>query len=366
MNGSNCASGCDSPEISIIVPVYNTEAYLKNCIESVLMQTYRNFELILVDDGATDASPAICDRYAQSDYRVRTIHKANGGVSSARNLGLENASGKYVVFIDADDYAGTEYLADLRNAAMKYEESNEKVMILSDYQPFSEAGFEQRTYPQPFAIGCDKKDATAEEFRALVFGFIIFPPYCKLYRRDVIEAAHLRFNTALKSAEDFDFNCRYIENMDRICYTPAAEYYYRVGYKSYKPSNDGVLGESEICSVHIMANGITALARRLGVYEEVYEDICQWAARKQYYNRLPMLFAPSKSVCFRERKMLYRQLTADETYHKLYKVGIKRTGRGTTRMIGEKFDCFFCWWVFYRLLQRKRITEETHGVQLRQ
>lgn len=89
--------------ISVIVPVYNTEKYLDRCIQSVLSQTYTDFELLLIDDGSTDSSGAICDKYAEQDSRVRVFHKENGGVTSARRLGVENARGIYVTFVDSDD-----------------------------------------------------------------------------------------------------------------------------------------------------------------------------------------------------------------------------------------------------------------------
>lgn len=91
-------------EISIIVPVYNVEKYLRKCVESILNQTFKDFELILVDDGSPDNSGAICDQYAKGDARVRVIHKENGGLSSARNAGIEIAKGKYLGFVDSDDY----------------------------------------------------------------------------------------------------------------------------------------------------------------------------------------------------------------------------------------------------------------------
>ena len=91
-------------EISIIVPVYNVEKYLENCIESILNQTFKDFELILVDDGSTDNSSKICDIYEKKDSRIKVIHKNNGGLSSARNAGLDIACGKYVGFVDSDDY----------------------------------------------------------------------------------------------------------------------------------------------------------------------------------------------------------------------------------------------------------------------
>ena len=94
-----------TPIISLIIPVYNTEKYLAGCIESLLQQTFKDFEMILVDDGSKDGSGQICDEYAQKDNRIRVIHKQNGGVSKARNTGIDAAKGRYVLFCDADDYA---------------------------------------------------------------------------------------------------------------------------------------------------------------------------------------------------------------------------------------------------------------------
>lgn len=99
-----------SPKISVIVPVYNAEKYLRRCIDSILAQTYKDFELLLIDDGSKDSSGAICDEYASKDSRVRVFHKQNGGVSSARNLGLKIACGEFVTFCDSDDYVEVDYL----------------------------------------------------------------------------------------------------------------------------------------------------------------------------------------------------------------------------------------------------------------
>ena len=92
-----------SPLVSIIVPVYNVEAYLSRCLESIAAQTFRDFECILVDDGSTDSSPALCDEWAQRDPRFRVLHQKNGGISAARNSGMDAAQGQYLVFSDDDD-----------------------------------------------------------------------------------------------------------------------------------------------------------------------------------------------------------------------------------------------------------------------
>lgn len=97
-------------KISVIVPVYNAEKYLRRCVDSILAQTFTDFELLLVDDGSTDASGKICDEYASADARVRVFHKPNGGVSSARNLGLDNARGEWIAFADSDDYVDCNWL----------------------------------------------------------------------------------------------------------------------------------------------------------------------------------------------------------------------------------------------------------------
>ena len=100
------------PEISIIVPVYNVEKYLPRCVDSILNQTFTNFELILVNDGSTDRSGIICDQYKKRDNRIKVIHKTNEGVSKARNIGISEAKGRYIEFIDSDDWIERSLLED--------------------------------------------------------------------------------------------------------------------------------------------------------------------------------------------------------------------------------------------------------------
>lgn len=108
------------PKITVIVPVYKVEPYLRRCIDSILIQTYTDFELILVDDGSPDACPEICDEYAQKDERIRVIHRENGGLSAARNSGLDAAKGEYIVFVDSDDWVHPEYLEYLYCAVLEH------------------------------------------------------------------------------------------------------------------------------------------------------------------------------------------------------------------------------------------------------
>lgn len=346
------------PQVSVIVPVYKTEQYLSDCVESILHQSFRDFELLLVDDGSPDGSGVICDDFARRDARVRAIHKENGGVSAARNLGIEQAVGRYIVFIDSDDYVGPDYLREMLEADKMASAGEKTVLVLSDYQPFSESGPEERTFPEPMIMDLAPGGTTAQQFRELVFGFRIFPPYCKLYRADIILDNGLRFDTSIRTAEDFDFNRRYLEYVDRVCYIPAISYRYRVGYKRYRPSNHGVLGQSEIKSAHIMANGIVSLARKLDLMDQLENEICLWAANKHYFNRLHMLFAESQEVGTAERYRLYRQLTADRVYRNAHRKGIQLTTKSTTRLIGSYFDCFASWWLFYKFNGLRRRNKE--------
>lgn len=346
------------PLVSVIVPVYKAEAYLADCVDSILSQSCGDFELLLINDGSPDGSGAICDGYAQADARVRAVHKENGGVSSARNLGIELAKGPYIVFIDSDDYVSPDYLKDLLEAETENAEAGKNVLILSDYQPFSESGPEKRMFPHKMSLDLIPGGTTPEQFRDLVFDFRIFPPYCKLYHANIIRTYGLRFDTTIRTAEDFDFNRRYLEFVDRICYIPSASYHYRVGYKAYRPSNRGVLGQSEIKSAHIMANGIVSLAQKLELMPQLEAEIDRWAANKHYFNRLPMLFAENREIGIKERYRLYRQLLSDPVYRSAHKQGIAFTTKSTTRIMGRFFDCFIVWWLFYKLNGLRRRYKE--------
>ena len=129
--------------LSIIVPVYKAEKHLDRCVESILSQTYGNIELVLVDDGSPDACPAMCDSWAKRDWRVRVIHKKNNGASSARNAGLDMASGEYIGFVDADDFVEPDMYETLvkialeNNAALVYEDGAPVKTLSSGGRVFS-------------------------------------------------------------------------------------------------------------------------------------------------------------------------------------------------------------------------------------
>ena len=177
------------PKISIIVPVYNTEKYISNCIESILKQKEKDFELLLIDDGSKDQSGRICDTYATKDDRIKVIHKKNGGVSSARNLGIDHAKGEMIFFIDSDDTVGPDYLKNLE---------------IIDDEDFVQSGVKilENDYLKPIMT---HEDIFKDYNQFWMQSRQQWPSMCCLSKK-VIEENHLRFDTNLKMGEDGLFN----------------------------------------------------------------------------------------------------------------------------------------------------------------
>ena len=198
-------------KISVIVPVYNAEAYLERCIESILNQTYQNMELVLVDDGSTDSSGIICDKYSERPD-VKILHKENGGVSSARNAGLLLASGKYVGFVDSDDYIEKnmfELMHDgIRNAGLcmcGYFKNKEKHVGVTEKQIVGRMA----------AVKCVIED---RGFKGYLWN--------KLFYKAVIDKYHLHFMTDIYIGEDLLFCISYIDKTEKVCLLPDVLYHY--------------------------------------------------------------------------------------------------------------------------------------------
>ena len=196
-----------TPKISIIVPVYNTEKYLPRCIDSILGQSFADFELLLIDDGSTDESGAICDAYAAKDNRVRVFHKENGGVSSARNLGLDNAQGEWVYFVDSDDEVLPDGLLTLSDAIC------EKVdVVMIGYEKIDENG---RLIESVGKEGQDELLSQKESLSSLYHGHALGYSYLgwmwlRMFRREIINNKTIRFDTSLRIKEDTLFETQYL------------------------------------------------------------------------------------------------------------------------------------------------------------
>lgn len=201
----------DTPKISVIVPVYNVEQYLPRCIDSILVQTFTDFELLLIDDGSTDSSGDICDEYAKKDNRIRVFHKKNGGVSSARNVGLDNAKGEWLAFIDSDDTVDTEYLS--------LNESEDADIIEKGFTVCDEFGNVIR-----HSHVTDKCISSQEEFFRIYVNNWIGPLWNKLIRRSIVKNSH--FNTDVQIGEDLLFFLSFIANIRKYKYSQIGTYCY--------------------------------------------------------------------------------------------------------------------------------------------
>lgn len=192
---------------SVIIPVYNASKTLHRCINSVLAQSFTDFELLLINDGSKDNSGEICDEYAAKDPRVRVFHKENGGVSSARNVGLDNAKGERISFIDADDWVELEYLASL----LRYQDAD---IVLSTCVEHYQDGNVYKTIKgndfqeHPKGIG-----KVLSEF-LFIIGFCA--PWCKIFKRNIIKNHNIRFNEAISYGEDWMFNLQYLQHIQSI------------------------------------------------------------------------------------------------------------------------------------------------------
>ena len=175
----------ESDKISVIIPVYKVEKYLDRCIQSVVDQTYKNLEIILVDDGSPDRCGEICDEWAMRDSRIKVIHKANGGLSDARNAGLDIATGEYISFIDSDDYIQPEMLACLYNDIIK---NHSDVSVCGVEIIYEEQNIKNRSL-HPLADGLlDKKQA----FGLLNHNLQLSVAWCKLYKSYLFSGLRFR------------------------------------------------------------------------------------------------------------------------------------------------------------------------------
>ena len=203
-----------TPKISVIVPVYNTEKYLHRCIDSILLQTFTDFELLLIDDGSKDSSGAICDEYASKDNRVRVFHKENGGVSSARNLGLDNAKGEWIAFVDSDDWMERTMYDELYKCAM----AASAEVVYCDFN---------MSYKDKY-IAC-KSAQYSDNKIVFLRNYIAFEWTCLwniLAKKEIYIKNNLHFIENISYCEDFCLSVRLLYYANKVSYVEKSLYSY--------------------------------------------------------------------------------------------------------------------------------------------
>lgn len=206
--------------VSIIVPIYNMDQYLKQCIESLIKQTYKNIEIILVDDGSTDKSPQICCEYAKKDSRITVHHKKNRGVSSARNRGLDCAHGYYIMFVDADDYVEL----DLCQVIVGKMEEYSVNLVCYKFDVIDERGSRVKEINKVVSNGIHQVYEVINEFvdGSIDGGRCV---WSKLFKRELIGA--VRFEETIFYGEDFLFFFLYLRKIENLYMGDAVKYHYR-------------------------------------------------------------------------------------------------------------------------------------------
>lgn len=258
----------NTPKISVIVPVYNVEKVLHYCVESILNQAFSDFEMILVDDGSPDESGKICDEYSAKDTRVKVIHKNNGGVSSARNIGIEAARGEYICFVDSDDYLEKDYLEVLLETKRKY----------PDFDNIWCGFYTVRDYYKN-----KKETVVAEKDKNYSFynlsgimdlceKWLVQMPWNKLFETKKVKENNILFPPELSLGEDYIFNLRYLdctngkivvinkplydylrdgkESLDNKYYPNLLEIYRRLNSETEKYAQKWELSEEQISKMY--------------------------------------------------------------------------------------------------------------------
>ncbi len=249
------------PLISVIIPVYKVEGYIAACLDSILAQTYENLEIILVDDGSPDNCGKICDQYAEKDSRIRVIHKENGGVSSARNAGLDVASGDLIGFVDSDDTAHPKMYEELYDKLIATGADLVSCSFNRCYTP--NAGFSDNlSKEKPLLFS--PEEALCCMMHRKHFGA---HPVCKLYRAQILSG--VRFDTAISIAEDVPFVAEAILNSKRVAFFGRGLYNYFQRQGSAMNSSF----DSKNMSSYDASLKVVELGKRYGVSEKTKNSL---------------------------------------------------------------------------------------------
>ncbi len=209
-------------KVSVIMPVYKVEQYVGKAIESILNQTLKEFEFLIVDDGTPDRSGEICDAYAQKDSRIQVIHKENGGAPSARNMAMDIAKGKYMYFMDSDDWAEPTMLQDMYELA----EQNQAQLVVTGF--YIDTYYSDTEYRTDHFVSEDAVYMESESFRKNAYKLfdknLLYTPWNKLFLADYIQQYHLRFPQTFW--DDFPFNLSVVENVERVAVSSRQYYHF--------------------------------------------------------------------------------------------------------------------------------------------
>lgn len=273
--------------ISVIVPIYNVEKYLSKCINSILEQTYKNLEIILIDDGSDDSSPQICDKYSKKDKRIKVIHKENKGVSSSRNKGLELSTGKYIVFVDSDDYIDKQMIEKLYNNLI---ENKADISVCNHYYNYQKDTFELKKFLHQ-KLTIDNNDKFYNIYNDYSLSTII--PWGKIYKKEIF--ANIRYPIG-KIHEDEAIILDILTKASRVSYFDEPLYYYVKRDNSI--TNNFNLKRLDIIDIH---------ESRIKKLKNNYSDNLLYLEYSTYIKRLVKIIIPGLYSINEYEKATYYQ-----------------------------------------------------------
>ena len=315
--------------VSIIIPVYNAEKYLERCLESVINQTYKNLEIILIDDGSKDSSGDICDNYVKIDKRIKVYHKQNGGLSSARNMGLMKAKGSYIYFLDSDDTIDKVCIDEMYNASI----DNQCDIVISPYINIKE-GAEKPYFKTSNSKSMNVKDTLKE---MLLSNYFDVSACGKLYKKNIVN--NIEFPIGML-CEDNGTTYKFIMEAKKIYYIN------KPFYKYYINSNSIMTGEFNFKKYDL----ITLTDSMCKEIEKKYKELSEDCFRRKVYSRLSFLRQAliSKNVNKKDNRIIESKTFIKANYRRIMssKVIPRRDKIASfILMLGNEFYSFA--WKFY-------------------
>lgn len=282
--------------VSVIVPVYNTQEFLQQCLESVLAQTYSNWELLLIDDGSTDASLDICREFAQRDSRIQAFHQENAGVSAARNFGMSLAQGEFIVFLDSDDWILPQLLQRLVDTQRQYDAQ----LVVTGYSKVDPQTGERQNWPAVNDVLRDR--AFFERFGPLYDKTLLSGPCFKLYDSSILKREKILFDPELSLGEDLTFNLQYYDFCGTVCLVEECLYCYRTVANTSLTTR---FNPQKSALQHQLYEKVQEFCRRHGCLEESAPYLNAVFFRQSYLQLQSICAAPLER---RERDRLMRDI----------------------------------------------------------
>ena len=304
--------GTHNPLISIIIPVYNAEKYLSELMDDILNQTYRKFEVIIVNDGSTDRSLAIVKKYAKKDKRIKIINQKNCGVSKARNIGIDNASGEYVRFVDADDRIPKHSMEDLLAPFLKYPELDLTIgnFIPEPTTPIFTGDMENGKV----VSGKELAEQFVKRPRTYYYGVL----WNKMYRLSLIQKHNIRFINQLAWCEDLLFNIKYYVLVNKICFVNNEQSVYRYRIKVEDSLTDRIEKDKKGYE-KIEQDRYKLLYDYFSTYNLEKTFNIEWENVNFYYRITDLVKKQGKSDSIKKRYGRFLQVVArDDTYTYLF------------------------------------------------